>query len=141
MNIQGAYASKIDRQAIAKRVELTHIRGITINFNESRCYSTTDFFNNQLFNGYRLQPCSVAVAMQAQCGDQTTAMLCSSSSKALTHVSAMQAMLYSNVAYDSHGHRMFLPQFRPQIVLRRLSTHLRSSLPFIRTISIAVSMR
>ena len=50
--------------------------------------------------------------MQAHCGDQTTAMLCSSCSKALTLVSPMQAMLCSNVAYDSHGHRMFLLQFR-----------------------------
>ena len=34
--------------------------------------------------------------MQAHCGDQTTAMLCSSGSKALTLVSPMQAMLCSN---------------------------------------------
>ena len=34
--------------------------------------------------------------MQAQCGDQMTAMLCSSGSKALTLVSQMQAMLCSN---------------------------------------------
>ena len=134
MNIQSAYASKIDRQAIAIRVELVHIRGITINFNESRCYSTTDFFNNRLFNGYRLQPCSVAVAMQAQCRDQTTAMLCSSSSKALTLVSAMQAMLCSNVAYDSHGHRMFLPQFRSQIAVFHISTYY-SDVPYFITLS------
>ena len=38
--------------------------------------------------------------MQAHCGDQTTVMLCSSVSKALTLVTLMQAMLCSNVAYN-----------------------------------------
>ena len=39
--------------------------------------------------------------MQAHCGDQTTAMLCSIGSKALTLISPMQAMLCSSGAKDN----------------------------------------
>ena len=83
---------------------------ITVGIRIQPCSACSGAKNNwqcKLTAVIRRQPCSEAVA--AHCGDQTTAMLCSSGSKAqttamlcssgskaLTLVSPMQAMLCSN---------------------------------------------